>query len=149
MSILKQQVIFSSFFVSFYFVMTYNSSLNFKLILFLPWTKRFHQSSTCSGENLPNSSCHFPNDKSLFFQILYDSSMTWKIILLYFLSSKNIYFSQKEPIKVKHFETFSCSGQNSSNFSCQFWNYKSKIPLQILHHSSLSWFKLIFFSTLD
>ena len=39
---------------------------------------------------------------------------------------------------MKIFETFKCSGQNSSNSSCQFWNDKS-IPLQILHHSSLSW----------
>ena len=39
---------------------------------------------------------------------------------------------------MKMFETFKCSGQNSSNSSCQFWNDKS-IPLQILHHSSLSW----------
>ena len=35
------------------------------------------------------------------------------------------------------FGIFKCSGQNSSNSSCQFWNDKS-IP-QILHHSSLSW----------
>ena len=39
---------------------------------------------------------------------------------------------------MKIFETFKCSGQNSSNSSCQFWNDKSN-PLQILHHSSLSW----------
>ena len=31
-----------------------------------------------------------------------------------------------------------CSGQNSSNSSCQFWTGKS-IPLQIVHHSSLTW----------
>ena len=37
------------------------------------------------------------------------------------------------------FETFKCLGQNLSNSSCQFWNGKS-IPLQILHHSSLSWY---------
>ena len=44
-------------------------------------------------------------------------------------------FGQKEPINVQMFE---CLGQDSSNSSCQFWNGKS-IPLQILHHSSLSW----------
>ena len=58
--------------------------------------------------------------------------------LLYFFSSKIIYFGRKEPIKVQMFETFKCSSQNSSNSSCQFWNDKS-IPLQILHQSSLSW----------
>ena len=35
------------------------------------------------------------------------------------------------------FEIFECSGQNSSNSSCQFWTDKS-IPLQIWHHSSLT-----------
>ena len=53
-------------------------------------------------------------------------------------SSNNIYFAQKEPIKVKIFETFECSGQNLSNSLCQFWNVKS-IPFQILYPSSVSW----------
>ena len=39
---------------------------------------------------------------------------------------------------MKIFETFKCSGQNSSNSSCQFWNDKS-IPIQILYNSSFSW----------
>ena len=39
---------------------------------------------------------------------------------------------------MKIFETFKCSGQNSSNSSCQFWNDKS-ISLQILYHFSFSW----------
>ena len=52
--------------------------------------------------------------------------------------SNNLYFAQKEPIKVKIFETFECSGQNSSNSSCQLWNDNS-IPLKILRHSLLSW----------
>ena len=53
-------------------------------------------------------------------------------------SSNNIYFVQKETIKVKIFETFECLGQNVSNSLWQFWNDKS-IPLQILHPSSVSW----------
>ena len=53
-------------------------------------------------------------------------------------SSNNIYFVQKEPIKMKVFETFEFSGQNLSNSPCQFSNDKS-IPLQILYHSSVSW----------
>ena len=61
-----------------------------------------------------------------------------KVTPLYFFSLNNIYFAQKEQIKMKIFETFKCSGQNSSNSWCQFWNDKS-IPLQILHHSSLPW----------
>ena len=78
----------------------------------------------------------FLNDKSIPLQILYSSSVWWKITPLY---SNNIFFAQKEHIKMEIFETFKCSGQNSSNSSCQFWNDKS-IPFQILHHSSLSWY---------
>ena len=48
-----------------------------------------------------------------------------------FYSSNNLYFSQKESIQIKNFETFKCSGQNWSNFSCQLWNEKS-VPLQVL-----------------
>ena len=136
MSILKRQVSYSSNFVSFFIFMTYNFSVNFKLTHFLLWTLESHQSSNfdtfkCSGENLPNSSCHFPSNKALLLQIFHHSPMAWEITALYFFSSNNMYFAQKEAIKVKSFETFEWSGQNLSNFLCQFWNYKS-IPLQIL-----------------
>ena len=71
-------------------------------------------------------------------QILHPFSVWSKITPLYFFSSNNIYFAQKEPIKMKIFETFNCLGQNSSNSSCQLWNDKS-VPLQILLNFSLSW----------
>ena len=143
MSLLKQQVSSSSIFISFFIVMTHNSTVNLKLIHFPLWTKRSYQSSNfdtfeCSGENLLNSSCHFPSNKSVFLQILHHSSLQWKITPLYFFSSNNIYFAQKEPMKVKNFETFECLAQNLSNSLCQFWNVKS-IPLQILDPSSVSW----------
>ena len=101
-----------------------------------------------SGQNLPNSLCQFLNDKSIPLQILYPPSVSWKITPLYFFSSNNIYFAQKEPIKVKNVEAFECSGQNLSNSLCQFWNDKS-IPLQILYLSSVSWkiIPLYFFSS--
>ena len=142
MPILKQKVSSSSIFVSFFIVMTHNSSVNFKVIHFLLWTKGSHQSSNfgtfeCVGENWPNSSCQFQSNKSVVLQILHHSSISWKITPLYFFSSSNIYFAQKEPIKVKISETFECSGQNFSNSLCQFWNNKS-IPLQILYSSSVS-----------
>ena len=91
-SILKRQVTSSSIFVSFFIAMTHNSSVNFKLINFLIWTKGSHQSSNfdifeCSGENLPNSSCHFPSNKPGFLQILHHSSMSWKI--MYTLLKRN------------------------------------------------------------
>ena len=106
MSILKQRVSSSTSFVSFFIVMTHSSTVNFKPIHFLLWTKGSHQSSNfvtfkCSGENLPNSSGHFPSNKSVFLQILHHSSLSWKITPLYFFSSNNIYFPQKEPIKWK------------------------------------------------
>ena len=143
MSILKRQVSFSSIFVSFFIVMTHNASVNFKVIHFLLWAKGSHQSSSfdnfeCSGENLPNSSCHFPSNKSVFLQILHHSSISWEITPLYFFSSNNIYYTQKEPIKVKIFETFEWSGQNLSNSLCQFWTDNS-IPIQILYPSLISW----------
>ena len=102
----------------------------------------------CSGQNLSNFLCQFWNDKLIPLQVLYPSSVSWKIIPLYFFSSNNIYFAQKEPIKMKIFETFERSGQNLSNFLCQFWNDKS-IPLQILYPSSVLWkiTPLYFFSS--
>ena len=60
------------------------------------------------------------------------------ITLLYFFSPNNINFAQREPIKMKVFESFKCSGQNSSSSLCQLWNDKS-VPLYILRNSSLLW----------
>ena len=73
--------------------MTQNSPVNFKLIHFLLWIKGSHQSPNfetfeCFGKNLPNSSCHFPNHKSVFLQILHDSSVSWNITLLYVFKVK-------------------------------------------------------------
>ena len=64
-------------------------------------------------------------------------SVPSNITPLYFFSSSITYFGQKEPIKEQIFDTFKCSGQNSSNSSYQFWNDRS-ILLQLLHLSSLS-----------
>ena len=91
-----------------------------------------------SRQNLSNSLCQIWNDKSIPLQIMYLSSVSWKITPLYVFSSNNIYFTQKEPIKVKIFQTFKRSGQNLSNSFCQFWNDKL-IPLRILYPSSVSW----------
>ena len=91
----------------------------------------------CSDENFSNSLCQFWNDKLFPLQILYPSSVSWKINPTYLFSLSNIYFNQKKPIKVKTSETFECSGQNLSNSFCQFWNDKL-IPLQIMYPSSIS-----------
>ena len=65
----------------------------------------------CSGQTLPNPLSQLWNDKPIPLRILYPSSVSWKISPLYFFSSNNIYFAQKEAIKVKIFETFEYSGQ--------------------------------------
>ena len=109
---------------------------------FLEWN---HYFSAC--KSLSNSSCHFWIHKSVLHQYSVPSNRTH----LYVFTSNIIYFGQKQPTKEQVFEIFECSGQNSLNSSCQFWNKKS-IPLQILDHSSFSWhtkslvnFKLIHF----
>ena len=142
-SVLKQQVNFFSRFASYFIFLTHNSSVNFQLINFILSTKVSHQipnfeTFKCSSENLSNFSCHFLNHKLVFLQILHHSSVSWKITPLFFFSWNNIYFSQKEPIKVKPFEPFECSGQNVSNSSWQFWN-KKPVSLYILCHSSVLW----------
>ena len=103
MSVLKWKVDSSSNFALFFTVITHNYSVNFKVILFLIWTKGSHQSSNfdtikCSGENTPNFSCLFSNHWPVFLQNLHDSSLSWKVTPLYFCSSNNIYFGHKEPI---------------------------------------------------
>ena len=159
MSILQWHISSSSNFASFFIVMAQNSSLNFKLTHFLLWIKGSHQNPNfetfeCSGENLPNFSCHFPNHKSVFLQILRHSSVLRKITGLYFFSANIIYFGQKHALKVQSFETFECSRQNLLNCSCQFWNFMSILvkPLVrfciILHchaHNSSVNFKLTHF----
>ena len=140
MSILKWQVNsflnFSSFFIS----ITHNSLVNFKLIHFVLWIKRSHKSPifetfVCSCENLLNSSCHFPNQVS-FFQILHHSLLSWNITPLQFFSFNTTYFTQKQSIKVKHFNNVKCLDKNSGN-SYDFWNNKV-VFLQVSHHSLVS-----------
>ena len=92
----------------------------------------------CLGQILSNSLFQFWNEESIPLQILHPFSVSWKIFRMYFLSSKNIYFAKKEPIKMKILEILECSGQILSNSLCQFWNDKL-LPLQILYLSPVSW----------
>ena len=87
---------------------------------------------------MSNSLSQFWNDKSIPPQVLYRSSVSWKITLVYFFSSSNIHFAHKEPIKMKIIETFEPSDQNLSYSLCQFLNDKS-IPPEIFYPSSVSW----------
>ena len=69
---------------------------------FLLWTKRSYENINfdifkCSDENLLNSSCDFPNHRSLFLRVLHDSLVSWNIFLCTFLGqtlyqSKCIFF---------------------------------------------------------
>ena len=102
MSILKRQVNSSSNFAFFIF-MAHNSSVNFKLIRFLLWTKGSHQSLNfdtfkCSSENVPNF-CHFSNNKSVFLQILKHSLVPWKVTPQYFFRSNIKYFDNRNQWK--------------------------------------------------
>ena len=101
----------------------------------MPWKYQFY-TFKCSDENLLNSSCHFSNHKSVFLQILHDSSVPWKITPLYVFRSNVIYFARKGPIKVQILEASESSDQNLPN-SCHFWN--KSVFLQILNHSPVSW----------
>ena len=125
MSILKWQANSSSDYASFFIAMTHISSVNFKLINFLLWTKELHQSPyfdalECSGKNFPSYSFPFLNHKYVFLQILHYSSVSWKITPLHFLAQTLYTLFSKNPFKAKIFEIFEYSGQNSSNFICHF-----------------------------
>ena len=94
MSILNWQVSSISNFASFFIVITHNSPVSFKLIHFLLCIKGSNESPNfenfmCSGENLPNSSCHFPNHKSVFLQILHHTLVSWNKTPLYFFQLKH------------------------------------------------------------
>ena len=80
-SILKRQVRSSSNFASSFIFMVHNFFVNIKLIHFLVWIKGSLQNPNfetlkCSGENLPYFLCHFPNNKSVFLQILHHCSLS-------------------------------------------------------------------------
>ena len=116
---------------------TYNSPyfLNSNIIHFgqrRPIKAQIFEIFECSDQNSSNSSCKFWTDKSIPFQFLHHSSLSWHKIPLKILSSKVFNFGQKNPIKVK------CSGENLPNSSSYFPNHKS-VFLQILNRSLVSW----------
>ena len=103
------------------------------------------------NKNLQNFSCRFRKYKSVFFQILHQSSLESNITPLYFFSSNIIYYGQKQPIKVQIFKIFKCSTQNlsvlnwqvnsSSNFASFFilMTYNSPVNFKLTHF--LLWIK--------
>ena len=93
--------------------MTHNSSVNFKLIHFLLWTKESHQSPNfdtfkCSGENSPNSSCHFSNHKSVFFfKFCITLQCHERLLLCTFLALALYNLVARSPLKRKSFRILS------------------------------------------
>ena len=73
-----------------------------------PIKVKISETFECSGQNLSNSLCQFWNDKSIPLQILYFSSVSWKITPLYFFSSNNIYIL--------------CS--KGAHYSENFWDFR-------------------------
>ena len=141
MSILKRQVDFSPYFVSLFSLMKDYSSVPIlaqTIYTLLPIKMKIFVISECLGQILSNCLGQFWNDESIPLQILYPSSVSCNIIPLYFFTSNVMYFAEKEPIKMKFFETSECPGQILSNFLCQFWNDEF-IPVEVLHPSSISW----------
>ena len=111
MEILKRQVNSSSNLASFFIVTTHNTPINFNFIRSLLWRKWSHQCSNFetfkySGENVPYSSCHFPNHKSVFLQILHHCSVPWKITL-YSLGHTLHTFHKKNESKWEFLRIFS------------------------------------------
>ena len=101
MSFLKAQVSFSDSSVSWKITLLYFFRSN--VIYFGqtgPIKVQILETFECSDQNSPNS-CHFVNNKSGFLQILHQSSVSWSIIPLYFLSWNFIYVQHKEPLKVQ------------------------------------------------
>ena len=94
------------------FLCTFLSQKIYTLLKRIPLKWKFLRLLKYSGQNLSNYLSQFLNDKPILLQILHPSSVSWKIIPLYFFSSNNICFAEKESIKVETFETFKCSGQN-------------------------------------
>ena len=141
MSILKQ-VNCSSDFSSFFSVISYNTSVSLLLMHFLLWTKGSHENINfdifkCSDENLPNCSYYFPNYKSVFLQILHDSSVSWNILLCIFFRSNVVYFAQRDESKCKFFRLF--SARIKIHQIRVIFEKKKSVTLQILYHSLISW----------
>ena len=146
MSFLKQQVNSFSNFASFFTVITQNSSVNFKLIHFLLWIQGSHQSPNFetfkySGKNLPNSSCHFLNHRTVFLQILHHSSVSWDINPLYFFSWNFIHFQRKEPMKVQIWWNFTWAVKSMKfcTLTGSFCPNHIKFQLKKVQRSYLSW----------
>ena len=104
MSILKRQVSSSSIFVSFFIVMSHNSTVNFKLMHFLLWTKRSYQSSNfdtfkCSGEDFPNCHVFFQTTSHVSFKFCINLQCHERWLLCTFLAQAIYTLLKRSPLK--------------------------------------------------
>ena len=89
---------------------------------FLLWTTGSHKSTNfdtfkCFDENLINSSCHFPNHKSVFLQNLDGSSVSWKYLqCLLFLGQKLYTLHEKDQSKCKFWDWLWVLGSKFTKF---------------------------------
>ena len=136
MSILNWQVSFSSNFVSLFFAMTQNSSVNPKLIHFLLWIRRSHQSPNYFWfsdvicwkfakflKSFLKAQVSFPSIvSSKFISIKHNSSILFLTQTLYTLVKSSL-------LKCKFLRFWSARVKFVKS-SCKFWTDKS-ISLQI------------------
>ena len=110
----------------------------------ISWKYQFwhFQFSHCFDENLPYSSCHFPNNKSIFLQILHHSSVTCKSSVHFWVkryilctgrTNKSANFSDALVLGSKFIKSLSFLKQKvyfSSNFSPIFsiMRHHSSVP---------------------
>ena len=66
-----------------------------------PIKVKLFEAIECSGQNLSNSLSQFWNDKSIPLQILYSSSVSWKITSLYFLAQTIYTLLKRSTLKWK------------------------------------------------
>ena len=94
----------------------------------------------CSGQILSNSLCQFWNEESIPLQILYLSSVSWKIIPLYFLAQTIYTLLKRSPLKWK-FLRFSSARVKfcqipSANFEMRS-RFLSKFCISLQFHERL------------
>ena len=106
---------------------------------FLLWTKGFHENTNfdifkCSDENLPNSSCPFPNHKSVFLQISHDS---YNSSVLFSFKHYILCTNGTNQSKYKFFRLF--SARIKIHQVLVIFEKKKQVFIKILHYSLISW----------
>ena len=99
----------------------------------------------CSGQISPNS-CHFWKNRSVFLQMLHQSSGSWDIIPQYFFSWNFIYF--KEPIKVQIWWNFTWAVESlkfctlMGSFCPNHVQFQLKKYRRVISHDTEQWCKI-------